>query len=261
MSLEVQRVSHVSEDAFGSLRSCLVEGDPQSEKRARRIKQRALAISIVLQSLALVAIVLFPLLSKGERISLKNATPIPPYSPVGDRRPSTTPPRHGMHAPPVCRFCVPQNIPPTIVSHDQTTTAEREDSLGDPIPGLSSSPGTPGGVPSTISHPGPRPPVDPPPTVVRRSVSELQQMAQLITRVEPKYPPLAIQTRREGRVELHALISTTGTIESLEVISGDPFFIQSALAAVSEWRYKPTILNNRPIEVDTRITVIYTLSH
>jgi len=37
--------------------------------------------------------------------------------------------------------------------------------------------------------------------------------------------------------------------------------IQSALAAVREWRYRPTILNGSPIEVETRITVIYTLSH
>ena len=80
-------------------------------------------------------------------------------------------------------------------------------------------------------------------------------------RVEPVYPALPKQLHREGRVELHALISSTGTIESLEVISGDPLFIQSALSAVREWRYRPTILNGRPIEVDTRITVIYTLSH
>jgi protein TonB len=86
-------------------------------------------------------------------------------------------------------------------------------------------------------------------------------MAQLIRRVEPIYPPLAKQIQREGRVELRAIISTAGTIESLEVISGDPLLIQSALAAVREWRYRPTILNGRPIEVDTRITVIYTLSH
>jgi protein TonB len=86
-------------------------------------------------------------------------------------------------------------------------------------------------------------------------------MAQLIRRVEPIYPPLPRQIQREGRVELHAIISATGTIESLEVISGDPLFIQSALSAVREWRYRPTILNGRPIEVDTRITVIYTLSH
>jgi protein TonB len=86
-------------------------------------------------------------------------------------------------------------------------------------------------------------------------------MAQLITRVDPIYPRLAVGIRREGRVELHAVISTNGTIESLEVISGDPLFIQSALSAVRQWRYRPTILNGRPIEVDTHITVIYTLNH
>jgi periplasmic protein TonB len=83
----------------------------------------------------------------------------------------------------------------------------------------------------------------------------------LIRRVQPVYPPLAMQIRREGRVELHAIIATDGTIQSLEVVNADPLFIQSALAAVREWRYRPTILDGQPVEVDTQITVIYTLSH
>ena len=166
-----------------------------------------------------------------------------------------------MHAPPACRFCQPQNIPPTVVTHDQATTADRDDTLGDPIPGLPTSPGITSGSIPTNPHPVHQPQEDITPQIHRRSISELTQMAQLIRRVEPIYPPLAIQIHREGRVELHAIISTAGTIESLEVISGDPFFIQSALAAVRKWRYRPTILNGRPIEVDTRITVIYTLSH
>ena len=82
----------------------------------------------------------------------------------------------------------------------------------------------------------------------------------LIRRVEPVYPPLGIQLRRDGRVELHAIISTDGSMQSLEVISGDPLFIQSALNAVREWRYRPTILDGQPIEVDTHITVVYTLT-
>jgi TonB family protein len=252
MTLEVQRVSRVSEDAFGSLSNCLVEGDRQSEQRARRIKQRAVAISVVLQSLALVALVLFPLLSKGERISLKNATPIPPYAPIGNHHHAPSDPGRRTSAP--CHFCPLPSVPTRIPTHNPNPSPD-----GDPI-GLPSSPGTPGGIP-TNPHPVPPPPDNQPPAVVRRSISEPAQMAQLIRRVEPIYPELCIQIHREGRVELHALISTTGTIESLEVISGDPLFIQSALAAVREWRYRPTILNGRPIEVDTHITVIYTLSH
>jgi protein TonB len=83
----------------------------------------------------------------------------------------------------------------------------------------------------------------------------------LTRRVEPVYPTLAIQTRREGRVELHAIIGMDGTIQALQVISGDVLFYQSAKSAVAQWRYKPTFLNDRPVEVDTTITVIYTLAH
>ncbi len=258
MTREVQRVSRVSEDAFGSLSNCLVEGDPQSEKRASRLKRRAVAISIVLQSLALVALVLFPLLSKGERISSKDATPIPPYARIGNHHTPSDPDRH-TSAP--CHFCPLPSAPTISPMRDPNPPAESGGFEGDSILVLQQTPGIDGGyTPPTARS------VAPPEEKTsvfkeRRKVSELQQMAQLTTRIEPRYPPIAIQIHREGRVELHAIISTTGTIESLEVISGDPLFIQSALAAVREWRYRPTILNGRPIEVDTRITVIYTLNH
>jgi periplasmic protein TonB len=256
MTLDVQRVYGPSENEFGSLSSCLVEGDPQSERRARRIKQRALAVSIILQSLALVALFLFPLLSKGERISLKYATPIPPYAPIGaHHQAASNPTPHTTTS----RFFQPTNVPPTVVTNNQNTSMERDDPPGELIPGLVAADGIPGGRIPVTSRPDP-PRREDQPAVVRRAISEPAQMAQLIRRVEPSYPTLARQTQREGRVELHALISTEGRIESLEVISGDPLFIQSALAAVREWRYRPTILNGRPIEVDTHITVIYTLS-
>ena len=79
----------------------------------------------------------------------------------------------------------------------------------------------------------------------------------LTHRVEPVYPPVARQLQRKGRVELRAIISTDGSIQSLEVTSGDPLLIQSALTAVRAWRYRPTILNGKPVEVDSHITVIY----
>ena len=82
----------------------------------------------------------------------------------------------------------------------------------------------------------------------------------LIRRVEPVYPPLMRQIRRTGRVELRAVIGSDGTIQALRVVSGDPGFYQSAMDAVSEWRYEPTVLNGRPVEVDTFITVIYNMS-
>jgi len=83
----------------------------------------------------------------------------------------------------------------------------------------------------------------------------------LLRRVEPVYPHLAIQARREGRVELHAIVGTDGAIRSLEVKSGDAMFVRSAVDAVTQWRYRPTYLNGVPVEVETTITVTYTLGH
>jgi protein TonB len=62
-------------------------------------------------------------------------------------------------------------------------------------------------------------------------------------------------------VELSAIVATDGTIQSLDVISGDPLLVRSALDAVWEWRYRPTILNGQAVEVESHITVIYTLAH
>jgi protein TonB len=92
-------------------------------------------------------------------------------------------------------------------------------------------------------------------------ISEPVQRALLISRPEPRYPPLAMQTRKEGTVLLHAIISRDGRISDLEVVSGSPWFVQAALEAVRQWRYRPTILNGEPVEVETSITVIFRLSH
>ncbi len=85
--------------------------------------------------------------------------------------------------------------------------------------------------------------------------------AMLVHRVEPVYPVLAKQTHREGRVELRAIIGTDGTIKSLQVAVSDPLFDRSALDAVQQWRYRPTILNGQAVEIDTYITVIYSMPH
>jgi periplasmic protein TonB len=247
-----------SEQSF--LRACLVEGDPSQEARGRRNKRRALVVSIVLQILVVAALILFPLFSKGENIANRAVLlPAVPYSPGRPHsRPQTTP-RTPHKNPDSCRFCPPPSIPNNIVEHDQSTADDPGEPTGPEIPGVPGGPVIPGLLPSN-SNP-------PPPVTQPRATERLRihvgsvEPAMLIHRIEPAYPPLGRQLRREGRVELHAIIATDGTIQSLEVINGDPLFLQSALAAVREWRYRPTILDGQPVEVDTHITVIYTLSH
>ncbi|HET6936514.1 MAG TPA: energy transducer TonB, partial [Candidatus Angelobacter sp.] len=58
-----------------------------------------------------------------------------------------------------------------------------------------------------------------------------------------------------GVVKLHAIISKEGTIQSLNVISGHPMLVAAAIDAVSQWRYRPYLLNGQAVEVETFITI------
>jgi protein TonB len=74
------------------------------------------------------------------------------------------------------------------------------------------------------------------------------------------YPPLARQARIQGPVQLRAIISKAGTIERLAVVSGHPMLAGSAIDAVRQWRYRPYLLNDEPVEIETEITVNFVLS-
>jgi periplasmic protein TonB len=82
----------------------------------------------------------------------------------------------------------------------------------------------------------------------------------LIHRVQPEYPALAKQARIQGTVLLRAVIDRQGKIENLQVVSGHPMLAEAALKAVVQWRYRPYYLNEQPVEVETLITVHFTLS-
>ena len=82
----------------------------------------------------------------------------------------------------------------------------------------------------------------------------------LIHREEPTYPTLARAARVQGDVVLSAIIDVNGQITNLLLVSGHPMLVPAALSAVKQWRYKPYLLNGQPVEVETTITVIFTLS-
>jgi protein TonB len=147
--------------------------------------------------------------------------------------------------------------------HPPTQSSVRRDDgpSNDPNIGVAAGPGDPTGSNIFGTRPGPVAPDDPDKNKKKRiSVGGSVQQAMLVRRVEPVYPPLSRQIRHSGQVRLHALIAVDGTIASLEVMDGDPLLVRSALDAVGQWRYRPTLLNGSPVEVETVITVVYTLS-
>ncbi|MGZ4828805.1 MAG: energy transducer TonB [Candidatus Angelobacter sp.] len=88
----------------------------------------------------------------------------------------------------------------------------------------------------------------------KRIISRLTE-AQLVNRVEPVYPRIAVLTGVQGQVKLHAIIARDGSIQSLNAISGHPLLVRAALEAVEQWRYRPYVLNGEAVEVETFITV------
>ncbi len=86
------------------------------------------------------------------------------------------------------------------------------------------------------------------------------QMAKLIRKVIPIYPPLAKQLRVSGVVHLIGTIGKDGTIRNLQIVDGHPMLARAAAEAVEQWVYQPTLLNGEPVEVIAPIEVSFTLS-
>jgi protein TonB len=99
-----------------------------------------------------------------------------------------------------------------------------------------------------------------PVTPQRVRISQGVTRGLLVHKEEPVYPTLARSARVQGDVVLSAVIDTNGNIQNLQLVSGHPMLVPAAIAAVKQWRYKPYLLNGQPVEVETTITVIFTLS-
>ncbi|HET9177525.1 MAG TPA: M56 family metallopeptidase [Terriglobia bacterium] len=94
----------------------------------------------------------------------------------------------------------------------------------------------------------------------RIRVGGLVQAPKLIKKTHPVYPPSAEEQGIEGSVIMRAVIGTSGQILSLSPYNGaDPALIKSAMDAVRQWHYQPTLLNGEPVEVATTITVVFRL--
>ncbi len=81
----------------------------------------------------------------------------------------------------------------------------------------------------------------------------------LLTHVNPIYPEAAKKAKIQGPVVLHAVVGKDGSVQNLTVVSGPPELQPSTLDAVRQWTYKPFLLNGDPVEVETTVTVTYSL--
>jgi TonB family protein len=94
----------------------------------------------------------------------------------------------------------------------------------------------------------------------RVRVSQGVAQASVQSKVNPIYPQEARTARISGTVVLKAVIDQTGDVVSLQLVSGHPLLAPAAIDAVKQWKYRPYLLNGKPVAVETQITVNFVLS-
>ncbi len=91
----------------------------------------------------------------------------------------------------------------------------------------------------------------------RISVASTVQDTQIVHRVTPAYPPLARAAGVDGDVRLQVYIGTDGSVTKVEKVSGHALLVRAAIDAVSQWKYKPTSINGKAVEVVTTVDILF----
>jgi protein TonB len=112
-----------------------------------------------------------------------------------------------------------------------------------------------GGLPGTVLNGGSKVSVVPVVSKISAGVAE----GMLIHKTEPVYPRFAKDNHIGGTVVLKASITKTGGLAGLRVVSGPKILATAAMDAAKNWRYRPYMLDNQPVEVETTISVVFSL--
>lgn len=214
--------------------------------------------SVTLLSLILVALVVIPLfhtdaLPKRETLTMlylppaaaaSNVTSLPASTSTSSNTPTNT------------------RIPSAVHTTQEAPPSPPVDTAGGLVGGVPGgvAGGIPDGVLGQVLRSTGSAPVLATPAPKRIRVPSPIAEANLVYDVAPKYPPEAGRARIEGTVVLWAVIGKDGTVEDVRVERGLPVLAQAAIEAVKQWRYRPYLLNGEPVEIDSQITINFTLS-
>lgn len=232
----------------------------ESGGRLKTKRGRTTLVSFILEAIVVVILILIPLmfteaLPKGQLMTFLVAPPPPPPPP---------PPPAVVHVTKVVETDIVNNQLRTPTKIPKKIEIIKEDEAPPPsttgvIGGVPGGPGSPSGVIGGIINSTPI--AVPKIAVSRVRVSSGVTQGLKVHDVQPQYPQMAKIARVQGPVVLAAIIGKDGAIQNLRVIStASPLLNQAALEAVKQWKYRPYILNGEPVEVDTTITVNFTLS-
>ena len=229
----------------------LLESAPHSPNARRTYSTAA---SLVLQAGFLAAFVLVPLLASR---AVPDFVPLPapiwmPHLDNPAPEPERTASGGGTNVFVVSRTVAPPSRIPRL-DRRASTEEVAPVQIGD-----TRSTGSNAGIPNVLGNgAGPTLPDDP---AAKHPLVSVLQEGVVLSRVQPIYPQLAIQTRIQGTVHLNAVITSRGTLEELRVLSGPPILARAAREAVEQWKFRPYVLNGKPIEVQTEVIVNFSLN-
>jgi protein TonB len=239
--------------------------------RPRRLVDMIAAVAF--EATILAVLILIPLLhTQAIDLSQFNTTYLvaPPPPP-----PPSPPPAIEAHAavvPKRSSFELGKLVAPTVIPK-QVAIVKDQAAAAPPLEAMAGVPGgVPGGIPGGqvggvlggiiggTSQVAPSPPQPETQQVTRPiRVGGAVRPPRLISRVEPSYPPLAMQAHVQGSVVIDAVIDTQGRVSEMHVLSGNPLLIQAATDALRQWRYEPTLLGGEPVPIALVVTLQFHL--
>jgi TonB family protein len=84
-------------------------------------------------------------------------------------------------------------------------------------------------------------------------------LSAVTAKVSPEYPPIARQLKIEGAVELEAVVSENGTVEKVNIVSGNPVLTRPAVDAVKKWKYAPFTSEGKTVKAAVPVTLSFKL--
>jgi len=171
--------------------------------------------------------------------------PPPPAPPAGARAPRA----QVASAPQDVTFAAPIEVPDEIAPEEGLDIGV-EGGMPGGVEG-----GVPGGVVGGVV--GGLPVVAPPPAAVRVG-GDIREPRKL-RHVPPVYPDMALAARVQGVVILECTISPHGRVQDVKILRSVPLLDESAITAVKQWVYSPTLVGGVPVPVVMTVTVRFNL--
>jgi len=239
---------------LGNLSQCIVYGDPAEVGRARWLRGRAMAVSTTIEVAIVASLLLWPLMTTAVLPQQHMAAPVPVFHPAPPPNPPLV--REQERPAPRAVFGVAVLRQPLVIpTHTYDGPIEAPSPPDISTTSLSNGIVGVGTEAANVAPPGAKAHANAP-----IHVSSGVMAARLIHSVQPEYPAVAKAIHLEGAVQLRAIIGIDGTVQNIEIASGNPILARAAVAAVREWRYQPTLLSGKPVEVETVITVQFQMA-